>query len=327
MTDQAEQTREFTEQAEPLRRELLAHCYRMLGSADEAEDVVQETYLRAWRSYAAFEGRSSLRTWLYRIATNACLAALEQRGRRALPSGLGAPADDPDAPPSLADPETAWVQPIADARVTPESADPAAILTARESLRLALVASLQYLPARQRAILLLREVLAFPAADVATMLGISVPAVKSALQRARARLDEVAPAPDSLTEPTEPRARELLSEYIAGFEHADIKALERALRADAAIELVGTSTWFAGQVTCLRYLAHVLGVPGDWLMTPTTANGQPTAATYYRGGDGVYRAFGVAVLTVAPDGITRITVFPGGPDLVAAFGLPPDRAP
>ena len=181
---------EFVQRAEPFRRELLAHCYRMLGSADEAEDLVQETYLRAWRAYGSFEGRSSMRTWLYRIATNACLTALEQRGRRALPSGLGGPSDDPDAPPVPADPGVAWLQPIPDALVTPYSADPAAIVTARESLRLALIASLQYLPARQRAVLLLREVLGFPASEVAAMLGTSTAAVKSTLQRARARLAE-----------------------------------------------------------------------------------------------------------------------------------------
>src|SRR5882757_1258013 len=159
----------------------------MLGAADEAEDLVQETYLRAWRAYGDFEGRSSLRTWLYRIATNACLTALEQRGRRALPSGLGSPAGDPDAPPAPAEPGLAWLQPIPDALVTSGSQDPAAIVTAREGLRLALIASLQYLPPRQRAVLLLREVLGVPASEVADMLGTSAAAVKSMLQRARAR--------------------------------------------------------------------------------------------------------------------------------------------
>jgi RNA polymerase sigma-70 factor (ECF subfamily) len=156
----------------------------MLGSADEAEDLVQETYLRAWRSYGTFDGRSSLRAWLYRIATNACLTALEQRGRRALPSGLGGPASDPDAPPGPAGPDVAWLEPVPDALVTPDSADPATLVTVRESLRLALIASLQYLPARQRAVFLLREVLGFPAAEVAAMLGTSTAAVKSTLQRA-----------------------------------------------------------------------------------------------------------------------------------------------
>jgi RNA polymerase sigma-70 factor (ECF subfamily) len=324
MTDLSAGSAEFAQRTEPFRRELLAHCYRVLGSADEAEDLVQETYLRAWRSYGAFEGRSSLRTWLYRIATNACLNALERRGRRALPSGLAGPAEDPDGPPGLAEPGVAWLGPIPDALVTPETQDPAAIVTARSSVRLALIASLQYLPARQRAVLLLREVLGFSADEVADMLGTSAAAVKSALQRARARLDEVTPAlGESVTEPTEPRARELLGQYIAGFENSDMAALEKALRTDAAIELVGTRTWFSGRVTCLRYLAHVIGSPGDWLMTPTIANGQPAAAAYYRAGGGTYQAFGVGVLTATTAGVTRITVFPGGPDLVAKFGLPP----
>jgi RNA polymerase sigma-70 factor, ECF subfamily len=319
MTDRSE---EFVQRTEPLRRELLAHCYRMLGSANEAEDLVQETYLRAWRAYASFEGRSSLRTWLYRIATNACLSALEQRARRVLPAGLGAPADDPDALPGPAEPEGGWLEPVPDALVTREAQDPATILAARHSIRLALIATLQYLPARQRAILLLREVLGFSAGEVATMLGISTAAVKSALQRARARLDEIAPSPESVIEPAEPQARDLLAQYIAGFENADITALEKALRTDAAIELVGTDTWFSGKVTCLRYLAHVIGSPGDWLMTPTRANGQPAAATYYRNDDTTHQALGVAVLTATPTGVARITVFPGGPGLVAKFGLP-----
>src|ERR1700733_3602788 len=309
-----ERSDEFVRSTEPCRRELLAHCYRMLGSADEAEDVVQETYLRAWRGYDAFEHRSSVRSWLYRIATNACLTALEQRGRRALPSGLYAPANDPDAAVGSADPGIAWLEPVADALVTPESEDPAAIVAAREWLRLALIASLQPLPARQRAVLLLREVLGFPAAEVATMLGTSTPAVKSALQRARARLDEVSPAPERVIEPTEPRARELLGQYIAGFENADTTALEKALRADASIEMAGARTWFSGRETCLRYLAHEIGSPGDWQMVPTLANGQPAAIAYYRG-----TAFGLGVLTVTRAGISRITVFGGGPDLVARF--------
>jgi RNA polymerase sigma-70 factor, ECF subfamily len=314
MTDRSA---EFARLTEPFRRELLAHCYRMLGSVDEAEDLVQETYLRAWRSYDTFEGRASPRTWIYRIATNACLSALEQRTRRALPSGLGGAADDPDDMPVPAEPEVAWLEPVPDTLAL----DPATILTARDSVRLALVAALQYLPARQRAVLLLREVLGFSAGEVATMLGTSTAAVKSALQRARARLGEDAPSRELLTEPTEPRARELLGQYIAGFENADIAALEKALRTDAAIELVGTRSWFAGKVTCLRYLGHVLGSPGDWLMIPTRANGQPAAATYHRTGDGTHQALGVAVLTVTPTGIARITVFPGGPGLVARFGL------
>jgi RNA polymerase sigma-70 factor (ECF subfamily) len=312
----------FDSETEPFRRELLAHCYRMLGSLDEAEDLVQETYLRAWRSYGTFEGRSSLRTWLYRIATNVCLTALEQRGRRALPSGLGAPADDPDAPITLPGAGVSWVEPIPDARVVSDAADPAEVVAAGEGLRLALIASLQYLAPRQRAVLLLREVLGFPAAEVAAMLGISTAAVKSALQRGRARLGEAAPEPGQLVEPADPRAREQLALYIAGFENADMAALEKALRVDAQIEMVGTLTWFSGRVSCLRYLARVVGRPGDYLMTPTVANGQPAAAAYQRGDDGRYQAFGLGVLTVTGDGIAKITVFGGGPRLVESFGLP-----
>jgi RNA polymerase sigma-70 factor (ECF subfamily) len=319
MTDRSE---EFVQHTEPFRRELFAHCYRMLGSAHEAEDLVQETYLRAWRSYARFDGRSSLRTWLYRIATNACLSALEQRARRVLPSGLGGPAEDPDVPPGPAEPEVAWLGPVPDALVAPETQDPATIFAGRDSVRLALVAALQYLPARQRAILLLREVLGFSAGEVAAMLGISTAAVKSALQRARARLDEVAPSPEGVTELTDAHIRQLLRQYIAGFENADMTALEQALRADAAIELVGTRSWFSGKAICVRYLAHVIGSAGDWLMTPTCANGQPAAAAYYRNDDGTHQALGVAVLTATPIGVSRITVFPGGAELVARFGLP-----
>jgi RNA polymerase sigma-70 factor (ECF subfamily) len=313
---------EFARRSEPYRRELLAHCYRMLGSLDEAEDLVQETYLRAWRSYGTFEGRSSLRVWLYRIATNACLTALRHHGRRALPSSLGGPADDPDAPAGPFGPDTVWLQPIPDALVMPEAADPAAIVVGRERLRLALIAGLQHLPPRQRAVLILREVLAFPATEVATMLNTTTAAVKSMLQRARAHLDEVDPERDQVIEPADPQAQALLDQYIAGFENADIAALERALRTDAAIELVGTGTWFSGRVTCLRFLAQVVGCPGDWRMIRTVANGQPAAAAYQRDQDGIHRAYWIGVLTTTGTGIARIVAFGGGPDLVGTFGLP-----
>jgi RNA polymerase sigma-70 factor, ECF subfamily len=312
--------RDFAARTEPFRRELLAHCYRMLGSLHDAEDVVQDTYLRAWRAYGGFEQRSSVRTWLYRIATNASLTALERRGRRVLPSGLTGPSDDPYAPPVPAGPEVSWVQPIPDALVTTDPDDPAAVVVAREDLRLALVASLQLLPARQRAVLLLRDVLAFPAADVAALLDMSVPAVKSALQRARARMEEAAPSTEGLAEPDEPRARALLDRYIAAFENADAAAFEEVLREDAALEMVGSRTWFSGLCTCLRYItsAPVLGAPGDWRMVPTRANGQPAAVAYRRGPSGAHEPFGVAVLTVAEDGIGRIVVF-ADPGLVTTF--------
>jgi RNA polymerase sigma-70 factor (ECF subfamily) len=323
VTEAAPDRADFARLAEPFRRELLAHCYRMLGSVDEAEDAVQETYLRAWRSYGAFEGRSSLRVWLYRIATNACLTALEQRGRRALPSGLGGPSDDPDAPAVMAGPEVAWIQPIPDALVTAESEDPAAVIASREGLRLALIASLQHLPPRQRAVLILREVLTFPAAEVATMLDTTTAAVKSMLQRARARLEQASSGPDEVAEPTEPERRALLARYMAAFERADTALLEQALRADAALEMAGARTWFAGKETCVRYIAQFLGSPGDWRMLPTAANGQPAAAAYVRDADGVHRAYGVGVLSTTATGIKRIVVFAGA-DVVARFGFPPE---
>jgi RNA polymerase sigma-70 factor, ECF subfamily len=311
---------EFIRDTEPYRRELLAHCYRMLGSAHDAEDIVQETYLRAWRGYRDFESRSSIRTWLYRIATNACLTALAHGSRRVLPSGLGAPSDDPHVEQAMA-PEVTWLQAIPDAWVSTVD-DPAALVTSRESMRLALVASLQYLPAQQRAVLLLRDVLAFPATEVAAMLDITVTAAKSALQRARTRMKEVAPRADDIIEPTEPRARELLELYMTAFEKSDAAMIKEVLRHDAALEVVGSRTWFAGNTTCLPFLtANALGSPGDWRMVPIAANGQPAAAAYLRGEDGLHHAYGISVLDVTAAGITRIVVF-GEPGLVTLFGLP-----
>jgi RNA polymerase sigma-70 factor (ECF subfamily) len=264
----------FVADTEPFRRELLAHCYRMLGSIQDAEDLVQETYLRAWRSYGGFEGRSSVRTWLYQIATNGCLTELAKRSRRMLPSDLCAPEQDPGASPEDAGTEVNWLQPAPDAMVTPDSADPAAIVTAREGLRLALIASLQFLPPRQRAILVLRDVLAFPATEVAVMLGTTTVSVKSALQRARTRLKELAPAADQIAEPTESQARALLDRYIAAFENADATALERLLLADATIEAPPLRTWFTGRTTCGPFLRnYVLGSPGDWRMLASARSG------------------------------------------------------
>jgi RNA polymerase sigma-70 factor, ECF subfamily len=317
---------EFTDATEPFRRELLAHCYRMLGSVHEAEDVLQETYLRAWRSYSGFEGRSSVRVWMYRIATNACLTALQGRARRTLPSDLAVPSEDPDVQPQPAGPEVRWLLPFPDALVTPESEDPAAIAATRANLRLALIASFQYLPARQRAVLILRDVLDLPAAQVAQMLDTSTVAVKSALQRARARLAQVQPRADELTEPGEPAAIALLDQYIAAFEQADLAVLERALRSDATLEMTPSVTWFAGKRTCLRFIARFLDSPGVYRMLPTRANGQPAVAAYRRDEHGVHRAFALAVLTTTATGIARIALF-DDPRLFATFGFPPTAPP
>jgi RNA polymerase sigma-70 factor (ECF subfamily) len=312
----------FIQDTEPYRRELLAHCYRMLGSIQDAEDLVQETYLRAWRSYGGFEGRSSVRTWLYQIATNGCLTELAKRSRRMLPSGLCGPEQDPGTYPEEAAAGVSWLEPAPDAMVTADSADPAVIVAAREGLRLALIASLQYLPPRQRAVLVLRDVLAFPATEVAVMLGTTTASVKSALQRARARLGELALADGQITEPTAPQARALLDEYIAAFETADAAALERLLTADATLEATPLRTWFAGRSTCVPFLRdHLLGSPGDWRMLATSANGQPAAAVYNRDHYGNYQPYGICVLTVTSAGIRRISSF-GDPALVTVFGLP-----
>ena len=315
----ADRTR-FTAETERFRRELLAHCYRMAGSAHDAEDLVQETYLRAWRSYAGFEGRASIRSWLYKIATNVCLTAVRPRPIRVLPSGLAGPHD---GPPSQAAPgEVSWLEPFPDAWITPATEDPAATAVARESLRLALIASLQHLPARQRAILILREVLAFSAPETAKILGTTTAAVKSGLQRARARLEELEPRPGELLEPADERARALLEGYITAFERSDASLLEQVLRTDATLEATPFRTWYAGKLNCLNLLAtHVLGTPGDWRLIATEANGQPAAAVYHRGKEGRLRAHGIVVLTPTVTGVTRVTEF-HDPRLVVLFGFP-----
>ncbi|HEY4465534.1 MAG TPA: sigma-70 family RNA polymerase sigma factor [Streptosporangiaceae bacterium] len=314
---------DFERLTEPFRAELLAYCYRMLGSVDDAEDQMQEILIRAWRSYGSFRGDASLRTWLYRIATNACLRALETRGRRALPSGLGGPGDDPLAGPGVARPEVPWLQPAPDVLFGTQPADPAAVVASRQGMRLALIAALQYLPARQRAVLILRDVLGWRAAETAELVGTTTAAVNSVLQRARERLAQARPAEDDIREPDDPADRELLGRYAAAFENADITALTALLRHDATLEMPPQPLWFAGRGPVTRFLATtVLGEAGKFRMVPTAANGQPAFAGYLRERDGVYRAHAVQVLTVAAGGVTRIVSF-NDPALAARFGLPP----
>ena len=265
-----------------------------------------------------------MRTWLYQIATNACLTELAGKSRRVLPSGLGGPEPDAAVLPEPGGPEVCWLQPAPDALVRSDSADPAVIVAERESLRLALIASLQYLTPQQRAVLVLRDVLAFRAAEVSLMLGTTTAAVKSTLQRARARLKEVSPSAGQLAEPTAPQARVLLEEYIAAFENADAAALERLLLHDATLEATPLRTWFAGRETCVPFLRdRVFGSPGYWRMLPTSANGQPAAVGYNRGADGEYRPYGVTVLSVTSAGVRQVRSF-GDPRLVAVFGFRPD---
>jgi RNA polymerase sigma-70 factor (TIGR02960 family) len=313
----------FTAQTEPFRRELLAHCYRMVGSVHDAEDLVQETLLRAWRSYSQFEGRASIRSWLYAIATNVCLTALKPRAIRVLPSGLAGPDAGADRPPrSQPAGEVSWLEPIPDAWIAPPEHDPAAVVIARESIRLALIAGLQHLPSRQRAILLLRDVLGFSAAETADILDTTTAAVKSGLQRARARLDERDPAPAQLLEPTDEQARALLAGYIAAFERSDVSLMQLVLRTDATLEATPFRDWQSGRAMCVQVLkTYVLGSPGDWRMIATIANGQPAAVVYHLDTNGTYSADGVVVLTPTAAGVSRVTKF-HDPALAAAFGFP-----
>jgi RNA polymerase sigma-70 factor (ECF subfamily) len=312
---------DFTSLTGRFRGELLAHCYRMLGSAEEAQDLVQETYLRAWRSFDGFEGRSSMRTWLYRIATNACLTAIERRGRRPLPSGLGGPGGDPAAP-LVAAAEVPWLQPLPDALLAAEHDDPAAVAASRAGIRLALVAALQYLSARQRAVLILRDVLEWPAVQVADLLGSTTTAVNSMLRRARAQLARALPTEDEVAEPAEPGRRALLDRFAAAFENADASALAELLREDVTLEMPPGPAWFAGREAVTRFFeTHVLATPRLFRMVPTMANGQPAFAAYRRGRDGAYEAHALQVLTVTAAGVARLVIFLD-PALFGAFGLP-----
>jgi len=310
---------DFIEQAAPFRAELIAHCYRMLGSVHDAEDLVQETYLRGWRGYPAFEERAALRTWLYRIATTACLRALENRARRVLPAGLGEGSIDPDA--SLGGNAGAheWLEPIPDALMfeNPETA-----VTAKQSVRLAVMTALQELPARQRAVLILRDVVQFRAAEVAELLETTPAAVNSSLQRARAHLAEISPSEEGMAEPDDAGRRELLDRYCAAFENADMAALTELLQADVKLEMPPLPVWFTGQDTVMRFLAaRAFTKAGDIVMIPTAANAQPAVAEYRRSAEDVMRAHSIHVLTTGATGIAAITVFLD-PSLFSAFGLP-----
>jgi RNA polymerase sigma-70 factor, ECF subfamily len=314
---------DFTDVTAGFRGELLAHCYRMLGSAEEAEDLVQETYLRAWRSFERFEGRSSVRTWLYRIATNVCLTAIERRDRRPLPSGLGASAGDPETP-LVAGLEVPWLQPFPDALLAGEREDPAAVTVSRAGVRLAFVAALQYLSARQRAVLILRDVLEWSAAEVADLLGTTTTAVNSGLRRARAQLAQALPAEDDLAEPAGPQAQAALERFAAAVENADASALAELLAEDVVLEMPPVLTWFTGRKVVARVFAlQPFAVPGALRLVPVAANGQVAFASYLREDDGAYRAHALTLPMLRATGIARIVTF-RNPRLFRLFRLPDD---
>ena len=302
---------------EPYRGELLAYCYRMLGSFHEAEDLVQETMLRAWKARDRYDAsRASLRTWLYRIAANACLTALEGRARRPLPSGLGAPSDDPAEPLTPAS-DIPWLQPFPDTRYD---------TAVRADIRLALVAALQLLPPRQRAVLVLREVLQFSAAEVATQLGSTVAAVNSALQRARAALAGV-PGLAEIGEPADPRARAVIQRYQRAFEAADVDALVRLLTDDAVLEMPPVPLWYRGSGDYGRFIARVFQMRGTgWTMRQLTANGQPALAAYAPAPGGGHQLHTLQVFTVT-GGLVACNVVFADPAVFAAFALPGQLSP
>jgi RNA polymerase sigma-70 factor, ECF subfamily len=296
---------------ERYRGELLAYCYRVAGSLDEAEDLVQDTMLRAWRARESYDpARASVRTWLYRIATNVCLTALAGHKRRPLPSGLGAPSDDPGAPLTPAF-DIPWLQPFPDARFD---------IGARAGLRLALVAAMQLLPPRQRAVLVLREVLEFSAAEVAAQLETTVPAVNSALQRARAALSGAGDASD-IAEPDEPGARAVIDRYARAFEAADVDALVRLLTDEAVMEMPPVPLWYRGSRDYGLFLRRVFDMWGPgWGMVPLTANGQPALAAYAPAAGGGHQMHTLQVFTVHGDRVARNVVF-ADPAVFRAFGL------
>lgn len=309
----------FTRLVAPLRRELHAHCYRMLGSTHDADDALQDALVRAWRGLGGFEGRASLRSWLYTVATRTCLTEAQRRGRRALPVDLRpsserAVADD--AP--LA--EVAWLGPYPDAGL-PERHEQ------REAVELAFVAALQHLPGNQRAALLLFEVLGFSAAEIAAVMDTSTASVNSALQRARRTVAEKVPdrtQQQTLRDLDDARLRGIVEGYSAALERGDADALVALLTADVTWSMPPLPHWYRGIEAVTDFVTTVpLGACGAWRRVPTGANGQPATASYlWDDAAGGFRAFAVDVLTLRGDRIAAVTTFIG-PEHVAACGLPP----
>ncbi|KQU04490.1 RNA polymerase subunit sigma-70 [Rhodococcus sp. Leaf7] len=321
MTATQELGSDFMTLAEPYRRELLAHCYRMTGSIHDAEDLVQDTLVRGWKGYANFKGDSSLRTWLYRIATNTCLTSLEGRKRRPLPSGLGTPSSDPSDE-LVERHEIAWLEP-APPFGDPVDDDPASMVGSRESVRLAFIAALQHLSARQRAVLVLREVLQWKASEVAELLGTTPAAVNSLLQRARGQIDAIMPDENSVVEPESAETRELLKRYVDGFENYDIDGIVKLFAAEAIWEMPPFVGWYRGPADIGALISTKCPATGpeSMRMMATTANGQPAFGLYMLGEDGVHHPFQLHVLEVVDNRVAHVACF-FDTTLFERFGLP-----
>jgi RNA polymerase sigma-70 factor, ECF subfamily len=309
-------------QLEQHRRELTAYCYRMLGSPFEAEDAVQDTLLRAWRALDRFEGRSSLRSWLYRIATNVCMDMLGGSQRRARPMDLG-PARDPNGPIGEILPEVTWIEPIPDGRVLPEG-DPAAVAESRESMRLAFVAALQHLPPRQRAALILCEVLHWRAAEVAELLETSVPAVNSALQRARATLEQ-ADVTDAGKGALSEQDSALLARYVEAFQRYDMDALTALIHEDATQSMPPYELWLSGREDILAWWVGAgAACRGSRVLPTLAANGSPAFGQYKPSETGSgYDPWALQVLEIADGRIVEFTFFLATETIFPLFGLPP----
>jgi RNA polymerase sigma-70 factor, ECF subfamily len=312
------------ESLEQYRRELTAHCYRMLGSAFEAEDAVQETLLRAWKSFDSFEGRAALRSWLYRIATNVCFDMLEGRKRRALPMDLG-PSVPAESPAGGMLPEATWIEPIPDPRVVPVDGDPAELTVARETVRLAFIAALQHLPPKQRAVLILCEVLRWKASEVAELLETSVASVNSALQRARATLDEndvnIVDASPSVDEAD----ADLLARYVEAFERYDMETLTSLIQEDATQSMPPYEMWLSGRDDILKWwVGPGAACRGSRVIPTMAANGAPAFGQYRpsQSGSG-YEPWSLQVLEIANGRIVGFTFFLDTERVFPLFGLPP----
>lgn len=305
------------------RVELTGYCYRMLGSAFDAEDAVQDTYIRAWRSFDKFEGRSSLRSWLYRIATNVCLDLLTAGNKRARPMDLSAPQHQASAQLNER-PEVTWLEPVPDGRVLPQTADPAEMALAKESVRLAFVAALQHLPAKQRAVLILREVLAWKADEVATLLDTTVASVNSALQRARATLAATRMRESEAADPLDSDQAKLLEQYLSAFEAYDITRLTTLLHEDAVLSMPPFDLWLQGHADIAAWhLNQGIGCKGSRLV-PTTANGMPAFGQYRPREDGRpgWTPWALQVLEVSDGKIVGLNAFLDTARWFPLFGLP-----